>query len=83
MGLFDDFVFHNSVDQVTIDKYTNKLPQELITAWKEYGYGNFLNGYLKFINPDDFQKLLEESYFRGNISIPIFTTGMGDIITWE
>lgn len=83
MKLFDDFVFQCNVDNSIIDKYADKLPKELICVWKELGFGSFLKGYIKLINPDDFQNLLAESYFRGNISIPIFTTGMGDIITWE
>ncbi len=42
-----------------------------------------MNGYLKIINPDLFQELLTETYFRSHVAIPIFSTGMGDIIAWE
>ena len=83
MELFNNFIFHCNVDNSVINKYADKLPMELISVWKEHGFGSLLNGYLKFVNPDDFQNLLNESYFRGNVSIPIFTTGMGDIINWE
>ena len=34
----------------------------------------FLNGYLRVINPDDYKELVEETYFRGKESIPLFTT---------
>jgi hypothetical protein len=83
MSIFDDFVFHSKAEEATIEKYADTLPQELINVWKEYGFGSFLKGFLKIINPDDFQDLLNESYFFGKTSIPIFTTGLGDIIVWQ
>ncbi|MBC2048190.1 DUF1851 domain-containing protein [Listeria booriae] len=79
----NDFI---SIDQVTENmctKYSGSVPNELVTIWREYGMGTLLGGYLKLINPDDFQDILEEGYFRSEVSIPIFATSMGDIITWE
>ncbi|MBC1889206.1 DUF1851 domain-containing protein [Listeria booriae] len=79
----NDFI---SIDQVTENmctKYSGSVPNELVTIWREYGMGTLLDGYLKLINPDDFQDILEEGYFRSEVSIPIFATSMGDIITWE
>lgn len=64
-------------------KYSGKIPDELLSVWRDDGTGTLLSGYLKIINPDDFQDILEESYFRSDVSIPIFATSMGDIITWE
>lgn len=42
-----------------------------------------MGGYLRIINPEEYQELLMETYFRGNISIPILITAFGDIITLE
>ena len=42
-----------------------------------------MGGYLKVVNPEDYQELLKETYFRGNISIPILVTAFGDIVTFE
>ena len=67
----------------TISQYENQLPQEIIDLWKNDGYGTFYNGYLKVINPNEYKELIESSYFQGNVSIPIFATAFGDIITWE
>ncbi|WP_311775484.1 T6SS immunity protein Tdi1 domain-containing protein [Listeria booriae] len=81
--VMNDFI---SIDQVTENmctKYSGSVPNELVTIWREYGMGTLLGGYLKLINPDDFQDILEEGYFRSEVSIPIFATSMGDIITWE
>ena len=35
-------------------KYKDKLPEELIEIWKKYGFGTFVNDFLKVINPDDY-----------------------------
>ena len=66
-----------------LQKYKTILPDELIEIWENYGYGSLMDGYLKVINPEDYQALLNETYFRGNISVPIMATGFGDIITFE
>lgn len=64
-------------------KYEAILPAVLLNIWKKYGFATLFDGYLRVINPDDFQELLIETYFRGNLSIPIFSTAFGDIITLE
>ena len=66
-----------------IEKYRNLVPKEMIEIWEKYGLGSFLNGYLRVINPDDYKELVEETYFRGNVAIPIFITAFADVVTWE
>lgn len=66
-----------------LQKYKTIVPDELTKIWEEYGFGRLVRGYLKVINPEDYQELLNETYFRGNISIPILTTAFGDIVTLE
>ena len=51
--------------------------------WKKYGFGSFLDGYLKMINPEEYQELICDTYFRGNVSVPILVTAFGDILTLE
>ena len=38
---------------------------------------------MRVINPDDYKELLDETYYAGNIAIPIFTTAFGDILALE
>mgnify|MGYP002516227660 CR=1 FL=1 len=64
-------------------KYKTIVPDELIKIWENYGLARLMGGYLKVINPEDYQELINETYFRGNISVPILTTAFGDIITLE
>lgn len=81
--LFDKYMQEKDVSQDLCNKYNSILPNDLINIWKTYGFGSFIDGYLKVINPEEYQELLNDTYFRGNISIPIFATAFGDIIAWE
>ena len=46
--IFSDFIKHETVDEVVILKYKDKLPKELIETWRKYGFGSFVNTGLKF-----------------------------------
>lgn len=81
--IFEDFVQIEEVNKDLIQKYKNLLPFEIISLWQEYGFGTFKNGYFKVINPDEYKTLLANSYFNGDVSIPIFATAFGDLIIWE
>ncbi|MEK4081042.1 T6SS immunity protein Tdi1 domain-containing protein [Solibacillus sp. FSL W7-1472] len=83
MSLFKDFKKVSEVEEYTINKYKNMVPEALIEVWKSYGYGTIMNGYLKIINPDEFSSLVNESYLRSKGTIPIFSTSMGDLILFE
>ena len=82
MDLFKDFKQFKAVDEELLAKFTGKLPGELLDIWKEHGFGSFNNGFLKIINPDDFQEILNETYHSAENSgaIPVMATGMGDLI---
>ena len=81
--VLNDFEFHSDVPEEIIEKYRDKIPPELLEIWREYGFGAFANGYIKIINPDDYVKILEESYFASDVAIPIFATGFADVIVWQ
>ncbi|MDE5587565.1 MAG: hypothetical protein K2J60_00275 [Acetatifactor sp.] len=82
-GALKDFVKVCDVDEELIQEYREQLPEEMITVWEKYGFGTFMDGYLKVINPNDYKQLLEDSYFLGNVSIPIIVTAFGDVIAWR
>ncbi|MCK3882801.1 MULTISPECIES: T6SS immunity protein Tdi1 domain-containing protein [Streptococcus] len=81
--MLENFRTVAEMPQEVIEKYKDQIPEELLRIWQEDGLGTFLDGYLKVINPDDYLELIQETYFRGDVSIPIFVTAFGDIITWE
>lgn len=71
------------IAQELLQKYKTIVPEELTKIWGDYGFASLMGGYLRVINPEDYKDLLSETYFRGNISVPILTTAFGDIITLE
>ena len=81
--MMKNFDLEEKVSSESMLKYQDKVPKELIEIWKNYGFGSFMDGYLRIINPDDYIELLNNSYFRANVSIPIMVTAFGDIVTWE
>ncbi|MGC6769545.1 T6SS immunity protein Tdi1 domain-containing protein [Enterococcus sp. LJL51] len=81
--LFDDFVIEQKASKEVIEKYQDRIPEEMLLFWKEYGFGTFLNGFIKSVNPDDFQELLIEGSQRFHDGIVLFATALGDLIIWE
>ena len=81
--LFEEFVLKEKVSEEIIKKYEGKIPEMVMEVWNKYGFGTILNGYLRIVNPDDYQELLEETYIRYESAFVIFTTAMGDLIVWE
>ena len=51
--------------------------------WKNNGFTDLLDGYLRVINPEEYQDLLAETFLKGKSSIPILTTSFGDVIAVE
>lgn len=80
--LFQEYKINSTASINIIDKYKEIIPKELIYVWEKYGFGSILNGDLKIVNLDEYQSVVDMSYFRANIAIPIMVTGFGDIITW-
>ena len=38
-----------------IIKYTKLVPNEIIDLWSNYGFGTFMQGYFKSVNPEEFK----------------------------
>lgn len=82
-NVLKDFKFEGNVSEQTINKYEKKVPSEIINLWKAYGYGTFLNGYLKVVNLDEYIQTLQETSSRYTDAVVLFTTSMGDLIIWS
>lgn len=65
-------------------KYSPLLPAELIQFWEQYGFGTFMDGYLKIVNPAQFQGILHEYYLPFMEPATVFgVTAFGDLLVWE
>lgn len=78
-----DFKLHSKVPSEIIEKYRELVPNEMIDLWRDYGFGTFMQGYFKSVNPEGFKEILEESSQRYKDSVVLFATGMGDLIIWS
>ncbi|MRG48402.1 DUF1851 domain-containing protein [Chitinophaga sp. SYP-B3965] len=79
-----DFQLNHKPENILITKYEPLLPPKLIQLWQEHGFGSIAGGYLKIVNPADFEETLKEIYspiFKN--PIVMFATGMSDLIIWE
>lgn len=84
MNNIPDFQLKTKPENSLVEKYRPLLPEKLITFWNEYGFGTIADGYLKIVNPDDFEPMLKEVYtpvFKN--PIVMFATGLSDLIIWE
>ena len=80
----DDFEKVGDVSPETIKKYEDILPPEWIEFWKEYGYGSYMNGYFRVINPEEYEDFYIESVslFGKEVAVPVIVTAFGDIIAF-
>lgn len=81
-----DFVSHAPVEPEIIEAYRGRVPDTLIELWEKYGYGTFADGFLCIINPKEYEEKVGDCIGKtqgDGIAIPIMTTGLGDLITWE
>ena len=82
--VLDDFEKVNDVSPETIKKYEGMLPPEWVEFWKEYGYGSFMDGYFRVIDPEEYEGFYKESVIMlyKEVPIPVMVTAFGDIIAF-
>ena len=49
--ILNDFKINEITNDITLEEYSNKLPDEILNVWRQYGFGDFMNGYLRIVNP--------------------------------
>ncbi len=80
----DDFKSENKPGSSLLEKYRALLPPKLISLWQDQGFGTMAGGYLKVVNPEDFEEQLKEVYSPVYKNpVVMFATGMADLIIWE
>jgi hypothetical protein len=80
---YPDYTVVEKPSPQVINHYKNKLPAELIEFWQQYGFGSYMNGYLKIVDPDIYQPILNEGYDTENNKELVFAvTGLCDFLVW-
>ncbi|HET9505145.1 MAG TPA: T6SS immunity protein Tdi1 domain-containing protein [Hymenobacter sp.] len=85
---FPEYTIHAKPTPELLARYGPLVPPEMLVVWQEYGFGTFRNGYLKVVNPDEFNELLADTYQlvstpAAAAPIVLFATAMGDLLIWE
>lgn len=83
MSVLEDFKLVERVSDDILEEYRAKLPEEMINFWTKYGFGIFMGGYFKSVNPAEYKDILESTSERYTDGIVLFATGMGDLIIWS
>jgi len=83
MSILNDFKKRNDVEESIVRKFSDRVPEQIAQLWKQNGFGSFINGYLKIINPNDYIDIVSNTYLRNEGTIPLFATSMCDVILYE
>ena len=59
--VLEDFETYEEVEQDVIRLYKSKIPEKLLDTWKEYGFGSFMDNYIKIINPKEYKEAVIEN----------------------
>ncbi|MBK9450215.1 MAG: DUF1851 domain-containing protein [Bacteroidetes bacterium] len=67
-----------------VQSYEGRLPSEILEFWKAFGFGTFMNGYLKMVDPSLFQDFMRSSYNVFLEPATVFAaTAFADLLIWE
>jgi hypothetical protein len=77
-----DFVPVAAAPPATIERYRGRVPDRMIELWQMLGYGAGVSGFIKLIDPDLYREQIGDSLHRASM-IPLFATGMADVIVWD
>jgi hypothetical protein len=76
-----------SVPTSVIETFRGKLPDKLLTYWREHGFCSFHDGLFSLVNPDDYEAELEA--WIGDTRVVeydayyvIARSGFGDLLLW-
>ena len=71
------------VPKELIEKYAQVLPEKLIDIWKSMGFGIYEDGFIQFVNPEEYEFIFEYVDKLLEPSIIWATTALGDLVMWE
>ncbi|WP_082547803.1 GAD-like domain-containing protein [Massilia sp. Root335] len=57
---FGEATHRTDVPAEAIQKWKGKLPDQLLTYWREEGWSGYANGLFWIVNPDDYEDIVDE-----------------------
>lgn len=79
----DKYVKNSDALQLTIDKYIEILPNEMINIWKTMGFGVYEEGFIQLVDPDEYNFVFDYIDILLEPSIVFGITVLGDLLIWE
>ena len=80
---YPEYEVVKKADIAVLEEYRSTLPVELTEFWKTYGFGTYMDSYLKIINPNEFQDSLNEAFDNPNNKEIVFAiSAFGDYFLW-
>ncbi|WP_165973254.1 GAD-like domain-containing protein [Pedobacter sp. ok626] len=59
---YPEYTIAQKPDKELLGRFEGKLPDQPIDFREAYGFGTYVDGYLKLVNPLDFQSCFDEPY---------------------
>lgn len=81
-----DFTTERAAPAEIVDEYRERVPEALVELWERYGFGTFAGGFLRVVDPREHEAALGDTIGKvtgEGLAVPIMTTAMTDLITWE
>jgi len=74
-------------DEQAIERYRGKLPDQLLSYWRELGFSGFANGLFWLTNPEEYESALEEwigdtPIMEEDAYYVIGRSAFGDLFLW-
>ena len=67
-----------------IETYQGRIPDDLLYFWEKFGFGIYMDGYLKVIDPGEYLDSLHETYLHYEASQTVFAvTSLCDYLIWD
>jgi hypothetical protein len=71
-------------DVSLLSDYAAIVPNELMTFWQSHGFGSYMNGFLKIIDPKEYEIFMRETYDVFLEPATVFgATAFADLLIWE
>ena len=76
-----------SVAPETVAKFTGKLPDQLLTYWRQYGWSGYGKGLFWIVNPDEYEPALEAwigdtPFMEKDAYYVIARSAFGELFLW-
>ncbi|EPM49791.1 GAD-like domain-containing protein [Pseudomonas syringae] len=84
---FGSAIEHQVVPNSSIERYKNKLPEQLLKYWEDFGWCGYAEGLFWTVNPQDYESLLNtwlagtEAFKSDNYHV-IARSAFGELYLW-